>query len=131
MSILSLDRQPETAAPPRPMERQSQAAICKALSYPGVLPTDCWWTAIPGGDRAATLTPGYRPGTTDLVFMWRGKTAWIELKREGGGRVSKEQKDCHELIERAGGHAYIARTLAEVVAILKEDLRMPVRLRVQ
>lgn len=130
MTIMHLDRM-SAADLPRPKERQSQAAIGLALSYPNVLPSDCFWTAIPAGDGQLKHAPGYRAGTPDFIFQYRGRSIWIELKREAGGRVSKEQKQAHEAIERAGSQAYIAHNLAEVVDILREDLKVPVRVRVQ
>lgn len=133
MTTLSLDRSPNLKLPGlRPTERQTQSTIADALSVHGALPDDCFWTAIPGGDGKVTLTPGYRPGAPDLLFVYRGKTVFIEMKREVGRiKTSDNQKLAHELIERAGAQAFVARNLADVVAILREDLKVPVRVRVQ
>lgn len=52
------------------------------------LPKDAWFTSIPGGNRGVTTTPGYTPGTPDMLIL-RGENGqvfpyWIELKAQRG-----------------------------------------------
>jgi hypothetical protein len=105
-----------------------QATIARALEIG--LPQDAYFTAIPGGDGRATRTPGYRAGTPDLIVIYRGRTLFLELKRPIGGRVSIQQAECHRAIERAGARIHVARDLAEVVELIRDELQCPVNLRV-
>jgi hypothetical protein len=108
-------------------ETELQASIAEALEF--ALPRDCFWTAIPGGDGRATRTPGYRSGTPDLLFIYRGLPLFIEMKRPRGGVVSAAQRDVHPLIEAAGGRVYTARALEHVVELIRDELQCPVNLR--
>lgn len=108
-------------------EIELQATIAAALEIG--LPPDCFWTAIPGGDGRATRTPGYRSGTPDLLFLYRGKTLFVELKRPKGGRVSDNQTVVHPMIENAGGAVHVARDLSQVVELIKDVLQCPCRVR--
>jgi hypothetical protein len=108
-------------------ERALQAEIAEALAL--ALPADCYWTAIPGGDGRETRAPGYRSGTPDLIFVYRGKILFVELKRPRGGRASDAQREAHQAIERAGGLVYMARSLDLVVSLIRDELQCPVNLR--
>jgi hypothetical protein len=111
-----------------PRERQMQQTIAEALRLG--LPPDCFYTAIPGGDRQATTTPGYRAGTPDWLFLYRRQILLIEQKREKFGVVSKDQQGCHRAIEAAGGATAVAYDLRDIVDILRKDLQCPVNLRI-
>jgi hypothetical protein len=108
-------------------EAALQSTISQALELG--LPRDAYFTAIPGGDGRATRAPGYRPGTPDLFIGYRGRVLFIELKRASGGRVSAEQIACHQAIERAGFGVHVARSLDDVVSLIREELECPVNLR--
>jgi hypothetical protein len=111
-----------------PRERQMQQTIAEALSLG--LPSDCFWTAIPGGDRQATTTPGYRAGTPDWLFLYRRQLLLVEQKRQKFGVVSSDQRICHRAIEAAGGATAVAYDLRDIVEILRKDLQCPVNLRI-
>jgi hypothetical protein len=113
---------------PIPLERSIQASIAQAMELG--LPFDCLFTAIPAGDKHAVTTPGYRNGIPDLLFQYRGKSLWVELKRPKYGVVSVAQRECHQLIERAGCLVHMARSLTEVVDLVRVELQCPLRLKV-
>lgn len=108
-------------------ESELQSSIARVLQLG--LPGDCFWTAIPGGDGRATRTPGYRSGTPDLMFLYRGRVLFVELKRPKGGRTSAVQAEVHRGIEAAGGAVHVARDLAQVVDLIRDELQCPVRVR--
>ena len=97
-------------------ERQLQAAVCEYLSR--ALPADCWFTAIPGGNRGVTTTPGYVSGTPDILILWDAPgqditdVYWIELKAPKG-RASVEQKLCHSELAKFSAIA-VCRSLDDV-----------------
>lgn len=109
-------------------ERDLQAEVAEILELG--LPNDCFWTAIPGGDGRETRAPGYRSGTPDLLFVYRGKTLFVELKRPRKGRTSDTQVAVHRLIEAAGAVVHVARAIDQVVDLIRDELQCPVRVRV-
>lgn len=98
-----------------PRERALQSAICAALKL--MLPPDARCFAIPGGDRQVTLTPGYVPGTPDLIVIWRGRAIWMEVKREGE-YLRPEQRELHNDIKECGCSISVVRSLADAVDFL-------------
>lgn len=108
-------------------ERDLQAEIAEVLELG--LPPDCFWTAIPGGDGRETRAPGYRSGTPDMLFVYRGKVLFVELKRPRKGRTSDAQSVAHRLIEAAGAQVHVARALDQVVDLIRDVLQCPVRVR--
>jgi hypothetical protein len=109
-------------------ERDLQAEVAEILELG--LPHDCFWTAIPGGDGRETRAPGYRSGTPDLLFVYRGKILFIELKRPRKGRTSDTQAAVHRQIETAGGAVHVARAVDQVVDLIRDELQCPVIVRV-
>lgn len=100
---------------PTPLEHPLQASVCDALKL--LLPVDCFLSAIPGGDRQVTLTPGYESGTPDLLLVWRGRAIFIEMKR-AKGVVSEDQEKIHKRITLAGGLVATCRSLGDVMQFL-------------
>jgi hypothetical protein len=89
-----------------------------------MLPTDVFFTAFPAGGggkvRGAQLKAmGLAPGVPDLLFIYQGKTRWIELKSDTG-RVSPVQHDTFCRLYDAGcGNVVVCKTLDEVISTLK------------
>jgi len=98
-----------------PRERALQSAICAALKL--MLPPDARCFAIPGGDRQVTLTPGYVPGTPDLIVIWGGRAIWLEVKREGE-YLRPEQRDIHAAIQECNCPVSVVRSLDDAVDFL-------------
>lgn len=110
-------QQARTTEAPPPLERPLQAAICDTLKL--LLPRDAFLTAIPGGDRQVTLTPGYEAGMTDLLIIYRGRAICVELKRDTrNGVISQAQIAVHERITLAGGVVATCRSLEDVLQFL-------------
>jgi len=95
------------------------------------------WTTFPAGGggrvRGAQLrASGLRAGWPDIQIMWkeRSRTAFvaIELKSKVG-RLSPEQRECHDAIRLAGGLVYVCRSVLDVQAALVA-LNAPLRARV-
>ena len=72
-----------------------------------------WIFHIPnGGHRAMSVAKkmkaeGVKPGVPDLYIpAWK---LWIEMKRETGGRISKDQAAWHEYLEGIGDTVIVAK----------------------
>lgn len=104
-------------------ERALQRAVCDYLKL--ALPAEAFFSAIPGGDRQMTLTPGYVAGLPDLMIVWDGYPLFIELKAPKG-RVSEAQSDVHEALLRAGADVEVCRSVADVERTLR---LLPIPLR--
>ena len=63
-----------------------------------------------------------RPGWPDVTCCVRGRFVGLEAKT-GTGKQSKEQKECQEEIERAGGLYFVVRSLGDVKRIMEEGWR--------
>jgi hypothetical protein len=114
------------------LQKQIVGYLARALQPP------VWWSAI---DHAGKLGPrqaaarkarGVKRGIADILIMWRDHytrphSIWIELKRPGGGILSKEQKDFDFDMTRCGSLVFVCRSLEEVEAAL--DLTQVPRLR--
>lgn len=88
-------------------------------TFPGV---ELW--AIPnGGERrkaeAARLkAEGVTAGVPDLFIpAWR---LWVEMKRQKGGKVSKEQKEKAEYLKSVGYHVEVCRGAAEAIEFISK-----------
>ena len=97
-------------------ERALQKAVTDYLKL--ALPPEAFFSAIPGGDRQMTLTPGYVAGLPDILVIFCGDPLFIELKSEKG-RVSETQKDVHEALWRSGARVETCRSLQGVEAALR------------
>jgi hypothetical protein len=108
---------------PTVSEHALQKQVVGLLSR--VLKPPVYWTAI---DHAGKLSPrqaaarkarGVKRGIADILIMWRDAytrphSIWIELKRPGGGSLSKEQKDFDFDMIRCGSHVFVCRSIEEV-----------------
>lgn len=63
---------------------------------------------LAGNDRArfkqmgALLGDGMKPGWPDLICIWNGGLAFIEVKRPKLGKVSPHQEGMHEVLTKMG-----------------------------
>lgn len=96
-------------------ERALQRAVFDFLKI--AMPAEAFFSAIPGGDRQMTLTPGYVAGLPDVVVIYEGEVSFIELKA-AAGRLSEAQKDVHAALNRAGIPVFVCRSLSEVETTL-------------
>jgi hypothetical protein len=103
-------------------EQDLQRAVAQHLAWrarPGI-----WWTHVPlGGWRtkveAAILNGmGTRRGTPDLLLAYRGRMFALELKSDRG-RLTANQRACHENLERAGVQVATAYGLDEALGMLE------------
>lgn len=92
-------------------ESALQSRLCAFLRYG--LPGDAVLTAIPGGNRGVTTTPGYLSGAPDLLIVYRGIAHFLEVKAEGG-RLSSAQRLVHALLSQAGGRVAVVRSEEDV-----------------
>jgi rhodanese-related sulfurtransferase len=95
------------------------------------LPDDAVYTAIASGGKRSKATAGrlraqgVRPGAPDIVVVapganvGLGATLWIELKTDAG-RLSADQRRWGEALREVRGCFHgVARSVAEVVALLE------------
>lgn len=59
-------------------------------------------------------------GTPDVVFMWKGKCIWIELKRPGQ-KPRPLQQAVARRITRAGCSVYTATSIKDVKEIIRKE----------
>ena len=101
-----------------PKERDVQKLILQWLRLQGA-----WCVRVNGG---AVKTEGRfirftdTVGTPDILCCWFGRMVGIECKRKGG-RASPDQLACIDAINRAGGLAFVADSLADVERALKAE----------
>lgn len=62
---------------------------------------------------------GVIAGVPDLVFVWAGKTHYIEVKT-ATGRLSDRQKALHQKWSEQGVDVRVVRSSAEIIAIVAE-----------
>ncbi|CAI9119565.1 VRR-NUC domain-containing protein [Brytella acorum] len=71
---------------------------------------------------------GCVPGVPDLHVTYAGRTLYIELKTETG-RVSKEQRELHARLRRAGAVVAVCRSADAVLEFLRAE-GVPVKAQV-
>lgn len=89
-------------------------AIRQLLSSVGIFHYKAW-----GGPMSA-------PGVPDLIGCYKGRMIGIEIKSQRGV-VSDKQQDFLDKINRAGGVAFVARTIDDVIEGLGLQDRFLVR----
>jgi hypothetical protein len=104
-------------------EQELQRTVVEHLAWrarPGT-----WWTHVPMGGWRTRVEAGIfkamgaRRGTPDLLLAYRGRTFALELKSDRG-RLTAEQRACHEDLELAGVRVATARGLDEALTQLAE-----------
>ena len=108
----------------RSEEDALHAAVADLLDL--VLLPPAWWTTFPlgGGGKARggkLKRRGAKKGTLDILIIsaqtgW-GHADWIELK-SAKGRLTPEQREIMEKLISAGCQVAIARSVADVLAML-------------
>lgn len=107
-------------------ERVFQKSVCQYLNV--ALPSGAWYSAIPGGNRSVTTTPGYRSGTPDLLIIYKGRSIFIELKAPRKS-ATKHQRDVHHELVLSGALVATVRDLDALYDFL--DLIIPLRSKPQ
>ena len=110
-----------------PTERQVQRGILAMakVCFPDVLLHHSPNGAHLAGDAGPLLGDGMRQGFPDLIAIWRGGVAFMEVKRPfgprggGGGEISDHQKAILALLGRLCHNARIVRSREEAHAFLK------------
>lgn len=101
-----------------PSESEIQKLILQWLRLQGA-----WVVRVNGG---AVKTEGRfirftdTVGCPDILCCWFGRMVGIECKRKGG-KASPDQLACIDAINRAGGLAFVASSLADVERALKAE----------
>lgn len=105
----------------RQPERQLQSAVCRWLDR--ALPSATWYSAIPGGNRSVTTTPGYRSGTPDIMLVHHGRTIFLELKAPRKS-ATKHQRDVHAELTTAGALVATVRSLDDCYNFLSLIMKL-------
>lgn len=63
---------------------------------------------------------GVKAGFPDLIFLWRGGVAFIEVKRPKGSGMSPEQKAVHARLGELGWPVAVAKSADDAHAFLVE-----------
>jgi hypothetical protein len=122
------------AAPPLPTERQAQRTVLEWLDL--ALPVGSIVQHVANQSAVDPSLPkhakarffeerrkdGVLTGFPDLLILLPGRrVVLVEMKRPGGGRLSKEQKELHPRIRALGFPLPVARTIEDVEAALRAD----------
>ena len=114
---------------PLPTERQVQRSI---LAMCGVAFPDVFVTHVPNGAHLAGSSvarfkqigalkgDGLKVGFPDLLALWSGGGALLEVKRPKLGRVSPEQKALHARLEAVGWPVAVVTSDREAFAALRD-----------
>ena len=110
-----------------PTEEQEQKALAKYLDFRGL----CWFHVPNGGNRDAITgkhlkQQGVKPGVPDILIFrelhqpptFAGVA--IELKRQRGGVVTKDQRRWIDLLMQRGWKCEVCRGAHEAVAFIEE-----------
>jgi hypothetical protein len=110
-------------------ERQVQRAVLRMM---GVCFKDCLVHHSPNGahlagngvarfkQMGALLGDGMKRGWPDLIVLWRGGVAFLEIKRPKTGRLSPEQRSVHETLTALGWPVATVTSTEEAYAFLCE-----------
>lgn len=78
-----------------PLEREEQVAVVQYLELKGLK-----FTSVPNStftrswkQKTSNKQQGLRAGLPDLIIALPGKLLFVEMKRQKGGTVSKDQKE--------------------------------------
>jgi hypothetical protein len=122
---------------PKPvLERRTHIAIADMLWKLGK--PEWWWSHIPSGELRSEATGallkrmGLKPGMGDFLFIGpAGDHRWLELKRQGSGRLSDAQLEFAGMCRSRGVPHAVVHSFREAEAQLREwnVLRDEARLR--
>lgn len=103
-------------------EQALQIAVANVLRM--ALPGDCFWTFINNGmgrskvEGGIAKAMGQRAGVPDLLFVYRGRALFIEMKA-GKNRPDDNQIKCHGDLATAGAPVATCWSQEDVEAALK------------
>ena len=106
-----------------PFRDEAAFQIAVAIMFRKELPARVVWFAVPNGEYRDPATArklkdaGVRPGVADLVLFDETTRLALELKTPTGV-LSKHQKDFRTVWTAIGGAYEVARSLADVRAVL-------------
>lgn len=107
----------------RKNESDFQRTVADLLD--AVLLPPALWTTFPAGwghlGRATAgrlRGAGLKPGMPDILLFHRGQTLGLELKVPGG-RLSKDQRDMHDKLRRAGVPVFVCFDIETVLLTLR------------
>lgn len=110
---------------PRPLKESPVHVFAVQLLQFSAAPK-VFWFHVPNEGRRAPRTGAFQkrlgmlPGVADLVIVMPGGwCCFLELKREVGGVLSKDQKAFRRLCEATGSPYAVATTPEEVESILR------------
>lgn len=104
-------------------ERSLHRTVAQFLHWS--LPTEAYFSTIPGGDGGVTTAPGYAAGCPDILIVHSGRALFLELKSKKGA-LSDAQREAHKRIGWAGADVLVARTVDAVQTWLR-DKGVPLR----
>lgn len=99
----------------KPLERDVQASILAYLASIGAYAIRVNSGAMAGEYKGRKRFVRFtnRPGCSDIIACWRGKFVAIECKR-AGQTATLRQKQFMAEVRRAGGVAFVARSVDDV-----------------
>jgi hypothetical protein len=118
----------DTSKPPVPTERAVQRAILAMakVCFPDVLIHHSPGGAHLAGNNTARFKQigalkgdGMRPGFPDLICVWKGGIAFMEVKRAKLSKTSPEQEQMLSLIGGMGHPAAIIKSVDDAHLFLK------------
>jgi len=79
---------------------------------------DAWFTTFPSGGggrlRGAILRGmGLKAGVPDILFIWKGRAYWVEVKAPKG-KLSVSQIECQMDLKQAGCEVATVRSVEDV-----------------
>lgn len=95
---------------------QSRGKVLLYTHIPHETYTKSW------GVKIKNKKQGVRKGFPDYVILSKKKAIFLELKREKGGVISKEQREWIDTLELLGYCAYVARGFTEAQRLLEREL---------
>lgn len=101
-----------------PTEAQIQRAILQYLRLLGAFAVRVNTDATKIGDRFIRFNDAV--GCPDILVCLGGRFVGVEVKRKGG-RLRPEQAACMDSIRKAGGLAFVARSVDDVHAALTAE----------
>ncbi len=100
-------------------EKEIQAAILDYLETIGAVAirVNSGMQFIQDSNGSTRVFRGAKRGTADIIALYRGTYYAIECKTRKG-RVSPEQFEFLDRVRRAGGSAFVARSVEDVENVL-------------
>jgi hypothetical protein len=124
LALFEAGKIPRTAKRKPAIEFRTHVAIAdmlRKIARPG-----WWWGHIPSGELRSKATAGRlermgtRPGAPDFLFLGPGGVRFLELKRQGSGRLSDAQLDFAGLCHDYGVPHAVVHNFREAEAQLRE-----------